>query len=354
MSKWFPNLIIVIKLQFLNRLKNIKVPIYKVSSKKNNMNILYLGDKASLEYIASILYSDEPKKQLIGKTYLWNIKKKIKQIRDIDAIFVKTDRFFTKFLQKKGFIILPEWVEMQLEISQPLDKFFKHVKKSAKDDIRKINNFGFNYESVNNHTEFESFYHDIYLPFILNRHEKLTLPDATNYKEIKNTFEKGNLLLVKDKGEIISGCIIHSHGKTAYFSYAGVKTKSDYLTKGAGSALYYFFIYWAKKHDFTLLKFGGARPFLNDGLFQYKRKWNMTAKISDDMFGIFGFKLENKKIMDFILDNPFIFIEKNQLNGMIALKEKPSDEEIKENRKKYETPGLTDLKFISEKDFQNL
>jgi len=243
---------------------------------------------------------------------------------------------------------------MQLEISEPLEVFFKHLKKSTKDDIRKIKKYGFTYEFTSDPKKFELFYQNIYLPFILDRHGKQVLPEAIDYLEIKTMFEKGRLLLVKENREIISGFVIYSQSKTAVFMYAGVKLEPDYLTKSAGSALYYFFINWAKKQGFKVLKFGGARPFLEDGLFRYKRKWGMTAKISSTIYGVLGFKSSEgnvEKAMKFIENNPLMYIEQDELKAMIFMPKITSVETIQKIWKKYYTPGLSELTIISGEDF---
>ncbi|RLF50558.1 MAG: hypothetical protein DRN24_06345, partial [Thermoplasmata archaeon] len=313
------NIFHIIKLKFLVRLRNLKTPIYIVTGKKKNNHvtskILYIGDNSSLEYLNEIIFSGETKKQFIDEILIWSFQKKIKKLSpSVDAIFIKTDRFFSNFLEKKGFIVVPEWIEMVMEKNLSSDVFLNRVKKSARDDIRKVRNYKYTYEISTDIKDFENFYHDIYLPFIIQRQKKKIIPEAVDYHEIRSIFERGQLLLVKKQDEIISGSIIHTFGKTAFFTYAGVKTKPDYLKKAAGSALYYFFIRWAMKQGFDTLKFGGARAFLKDGLFQYKRKWGLKCKVSNDMFGVFAFKAcENKTqwVNDFIEKNPVICFEKN-------------------------------------------
>jgi hypothetical protein len=343
------------KLYLLVRIKNLKMSIYYVvgseQQNQSKLTIMFIGEKKSLDYLSSILFSEEPKVEFLEEVYIWNIPKKLHSFsKKLDAVFVKTDRFFSRFLKNNGFIILPEWIEMELDISDSLNNIYKNFSKSARDDVRKIKNIEYNYELSTDTSKFEDFYQTIYYPFIIQRYEHLTIPEATNYPEIKAMFENGYLLLVKEKDRIVSGFILVSSGKTAFFTYAGVNLKDGYLSKGAGSALYYFFIKWTKEHDFNLLKFGGARPFFEDGLFQYKKKWGMTAKISNNMFGVFGCKIINSKtkaISDFLINNPFVYIEEGKLKGMIYIKKIVNRDDVQQIWKKYYTLGLSELTIIS-------
>ncbi|MCD6467511.1 MAG: GNAT family N-acetyltransferase [Methanomicrobia archaeon] len=267
----------------------------------------------------------------------------------MDIIFVKTDKLFAPLLRRKGFFILPEWIRMSLDISRPLNYIYDGFKKSAKEDIRKIKKYGYTYEFSTNLEKFEFFYHKIYLPYILRRHGKRTIESAVNYYEIRNLFERGKLMLVKMGERYVSGLIFRTEGDTAIALYTGVLSNPDYLSKAAGSALYYFFIEWAKKQGFIKIKFGGARPFLNDGTFQYKKKWGMKISISRMMPGIFGLKIcnyESKATQSFLLHNPFLCIDKNRLKAMIFSHRKISDEESQKLRKKYYAPGMSDFEIV--------
>jgi hypothetical protein len=245
---------------------------------------------------------------------------------------------------------------MELDISKPFEEIVNNFSKSSKDDIRKIKNFDYRYELSSNSKLFEEFYQKIYYPFIIGRHGELTIPEATNYNEIKAMFEKGKLLIVKDKERIVSGIIALTTKNNAFFTYAGVETKDDYLTKAAGAALYYFFIEWSKNHDIKILKFGGVRPFLNDGLFNYKKKWGMTVKIYKNMFGIFGIKLltpNSLAVNDFLEKNPFIYVDNNKLRAIIYTKENLNKDIIKQIWDSYFIMGLSNITIISNQEIED-
>ena len=350
----------VSKIIFISRLKHLQLSTYYIQGRDKinglELNVVIFGDKLTLKYICKLLSLDDYKIEEHGKTFIWSIDKKLNKLnRSVDAVFVRTDRFFSRRLQNKKFMILPEWVGMKLDISGSLENIYKKFKKSAKDDVRIVKKRGYSYEISADLEKFVFFYHNICLPYTFKRHGELAQYASTHrpeINEIKSMFEKGRLLLVKERDKIVSGVImtiIHS-SKTAYLMYSGVDIKDNYLSKAAGAASYYFVIKWAKEQGFRFLNFGGARPFFNDGLFKYKTKWGMTLDISKRSFGIFGFKIcnyKNKAVIDFLEQNPFIYLKEDKLKGMILVKEELDKNGVQEIWKKYNTCGLSGLTIIS-------
>jgi hypothetical protein len=305
----------LIKVYLFSRVKNIKLDSFKVQgidqNKKTKLNFLFFGDEYFVNYYSYIFFGNSFSVKKCEKTFICSINKKI--TGEYDAIIVKTDKIFKNNLEKNGFLISPEWIEMRLDIRNEFDKIIKNVKKSAMDDVRKIKKNNFTYEITNDSYKFDYFYKEIYIPYLSNRHEKVIIPESIDYDEIKNLFENGYLLVIKDKNKIISGCIITKNRKKAYFSYTGVEKEGDYLRKGASSALYYYFIKWAKENNMDTLIFGGVRPFKTDGLYKFKKKWNMKENISNEMFGIICIKTNNSVVKNALKEKQLIRIKNNRL-----------------------------------------
>jgi len=168
------------------------------------------------------------------------------------------------------------------------------------------------------------------------------------YKYIKTLLERDSVLLVKDKDKFISGGLIEKHGKTAQLPSMGIIDGDlDYLKKGASTALFYFHALAARENDIDLLNYGDARPFLSDGGFQFKRKWGMYITPSSFQFGVFGFKFNNLDtgVLSFLINNPFICVDKNNLNCYIFKNGKTvSSNDVYHLFKSYYTTGVS--KFI--------
>ena len=124
---------------------------YLVSGKEKHsklkVNILFLSNEYPSPYLLDLIFSEKPKIEKKFKTHIWNYKKKVDcDTENINAIFIKGDRFYSRFFEKQGFKSIPGWITMTLDISEPLDIVYQKFSKSAKEDIRKIKKMGFTYE----------------------------------------------------------------------------------------------------------------------------------------------------------------------------------------------------------------
>lgn len=349
--------LLFVKYRVLKRMKHLSLPLYVVKGKEKSggadLTILFLGDENSLMYLSDVLFQSEPYKRFIDEVFILKIDKKIKGFKEkVDAVIVETDRFFSRFLRDKGFIVIPAWVDMVLDTSKPLLEISKRFKKSARDDIRIIRKQKYSYEISTESEKFELFYHKIRLPYLTERLGKLALPDTKNYWEIRDIFERHRLLLVKKGCDYVSGTILASSGELTQICYMGILSDSQYLKKGAGSALYYFSILWAKENDVKLLDFGSNRSFFSDGAFRYKRKWGADVRVSSRFFDVFGLKVfdfKSKAVHDLLINNPFPYIDGEGLKGAFFLDKKICSDEVRKVLREYYTPGLSQISIFNVK-----
>ena len=322
----------------------------------SNIKTLFFGGERIVPYIINHLYSKEPKKEILGKVFIWNTKSILQSdIAKPDIIFIGVDEFLLKFLSKNRFIVIPEWVLFTLDLSKPLLEVFKLSKnKSLGDDLRKVRKYEYHYKITHKQSEFEYFYYQMYLPYIPKRFRKLTIP--TSFQHMKMIFDKGYLIMIKQGDEDISGMIVWTNNEKVFASYLGIREgRMEYLKKGALSAAYYFTILWAKEKGYKQLDLAHSRSFLNDGLFIYKKKWNTTIKRSKRLRGVLGMKIinPNQEVLNFLEENPFLFIYQNKLNGLIiSNRQHPlTINEVQSLFKNYYIPGISYTVIISPHGF---
>jgi len=337
------------KYRFFNQILPYKQKIFIISGKEksngNDLKLLYIGDNYSLLSLSKRIYGTKFSKENIGITYIWKINKIIhKYTSEVDALFIKTTRFYSRFLQNVGCMQIPIWVAMNLSINRSLESVFKGFKRSARDDIKKIKKIGFEWEITNSVSKFDFFYHNLCSPFIKSRHKELALPEMTDYQEMKRIFKKGILLLIKKDGKYHAGIVITYNKKSAYPLYVGIDIKSKYYRKGLSSALFYYMIIWANNNCFKKIRFGDTPSFLNGGEFQFKRKWGLCVGLSKGRVDILGLKVVNHNsngVLDFLLHNPFLIFNKGKLKAFILVPYKPTAEELNQIQRNFFTPGIS-------------
>lgn len=327
----------------------------KEKHSNSNINVMYYGGSSPLIFIKKILFNEEPIIKKQDKIHILLSKKHLKKTQEsIDLSILVTDRFFSNLLQKAGFIIVPEWINMEIDTSLSIEDMYKSFSRGAKSDVKRAKKSGFTYEITKDPEKLDFFYNRMFVPYISMRHGDLVPPSYFSY--IKSILYRTHLLLVKEDDKYVCGGLIELKGRKANLPSMGIIDGNiEYLQKNAVVALIYYHIISAHKMGVKHVNFGDTRAFLNDGGYQYKRKWGMQAHISNTLFGIFGIKIHrfNETVESFLSNNPFTYIEKNRLNGFIYVKygKELSRGTIDQYIKSYDIIGLSRLLIASPEGF---
>lgn len=342
-------------------MKYSKLPVYLLSGKekysKELFTVFYAGNPDSIYYLSYRMFDETYTTKQIGTYSVFHLDKLMKRLpNSADIAIIKTDKFFTRSLQKFQFITIPEWVNMVLDTSKSFEELMRQFSSGARKDVKKINKYGYSYEITNDLVKMEFFYRRMFLPYILDRYgEEITQHYLEYIKMIlkRNTM---NLLLVKDGDSPLSAGLIDIKGKKQVLPSMGVlDADTRYLQRYASSALFYYHILSAKKRCIDSINYGDTRSFLNDGSFQYKRKWGMDVTISRFRRGLFGLKIlkDTKAVSDFLAHSPFVFVEHNRLKAFLYLYEdQPATlVDLQHICRTYYTPGITELLILSPQGF---
>jgi hypothetical protein len=355
---FFLKILFYLKYRYFTILENFYLHIYVLEGQekygKKNLKVLFCGNRNSLLYLTDLLFFNKPKQEYLGKNLAWKISKILNSYsHSLDLTILKTDKFLYKFFQKKGFVIIPEWISITLDISKPIEEIKKNFKKSAKEDLIKIKKYNYSYEATTDAEKFDHFFYKIRQEYFSKRVGEQALPGSTAYHDIRCTFNNGKLFLLKRDEKYVAGFIIVKHKNNIISPHFMGIIEHPYMDQAAGSALIYSFICWAKEQKFDTITFGLTRPFLDDGSLRFKRKWGMVINKDHRFRSIFALRFnnfENDAVYDFLEHNPFIHYEKNNLLGFIFLKETESNDKVQEITKKYYIPGLSSVIVIQGKE----
>ena len=346
----------VVLIRMVELLSDFSLQAYIISGKEKHtgmdLNILYCGDLHSFHYLSQRFFDGEYKLKNYSRVSITHINKLLNSSLPeyLDLIIVKADRFFKKYF-KPGFLVIPEWVNLILDTSRSLEEIEKKFSNGAKKDIKKIKKYGYTYDLIQNPEKMEYFYDHMFLPFILDRHEEETRDLYLRYIKMILNRKSVKLLLVKDLDKTISGGLVDIRGKYEILPSMGVlDANHEYLKKYAASALFYFHILSAKERGIKTVNYGDTRSFVDDGSYQFKRKWGMEVTRSCFSFKIFGFKFlkNNPPVLSFLENNPFIFEEDDKLK-IFLYSNKPdlSIKDVQRFCRSYHAQGIEEIVLIS-------
>lgn len=311
--------------RILSVVARARLPVYLLSGKEKgsgqNLTALIQGKERTVSFYSRLIYSGIPSRENLGKSIIWkSLSKSQAMQKRPDVILVEVDKFYAPIFERKKFILIPQWIRFTLDISMSKSAIMKVIKnRSLDNNLRKIKKQEYSYEITRDPVKFDLFYRDMYLPY--TEHRFGTASWLFSYRHLKSLLENGQLLLVKKRNEYLAGSLLLER-KNCLFSHSmGVRDGNlKYVEDGVQTASYYFTIFWAKKKGYGLIDFGYCRPYLQDGVFIYKKRWGMTLKNHNRSMGlgIFALKINrfNTSVRNFLSNNPFVFIDGDKVKGL--------------------------------------
>jgi hypothetical protein len=317
-------------------------------------------DYVGLNYkprLTHALFADEPQAKEIKRIPAWQART-LADLSDSDMVVVIGSKHLISNLPRQHVVILPFFVNMTLDLRGSWEDVQSRIHKNVrKGDFRLIRKYGYEYDLSDRKEDLETYYHTMYLPTITLR--KGNLAEPMSLQQAYQYFQHGYLHLIKRDGRYVAGGLSHVQGDTIKVDSRGViKADEQLMHEGVLAACYYAMIQWANQKGYNYMDFGDCVPRLENGVFQYKRKWGGVATYSDKDHKQIWIKVQRDTlaVRQFFKDNPFIITGPNgKLQGLVVTDDPDKVTEETQNgwKKQYTTPGLDDLLIRSMDDLLN-
>ena len=339
---------IILRNVFIQRIKLWSLRGHELNSKQE-MSILYAGQEGNMNYFIGLAFDGKCEVKYIGTCWLFNLSKIAKSESDIYSILVaELPRFLV--LNLKNSFQIPCWVRGEVDISGDIAAIMKKT-DSLQSAARNIKKNSLYYEITNDEAKFHDFYYNMYLPYITKRYDNAAAIEP--YELFKSHFHHCDLLLIKSKNQVIAGGLIcYEWGKVRLWSFGINDANPEYVQMGAFGALYFFSLQYLKDKGFLKVGLGGSRPFLNNGVIVYKKRWGLKLTEPFEInYLLKPLKITNES-KSFLINNPFIFTEKGKFNCAVMMNEQFSiDADVAEDlNHKYYYPGINTINVFSFKD----
>ncbi len=306
---------IFLPIKYLIYTRNLKSDLWMILGKEINsrheLALFFAGSEESKNYLIKSAFGNFYNEQYIGKIWLWRISNVVKKKR-INSSLMVTEVYnpLSVFYNKHKYFYVPCWIPLEVDISVEMSSLIKN--RGLKSDLSRIRKNKLNFELTNEPDRFHDFYYNMYVPYTIKAHDNRAV--VHQYEYMKEEFKNCDLLLLKKDQEYIAGILIYYMKNKARLWSSGIKDGNfDYVIKDrAKGALYYFSILCLKEKGIKNLSFGYSRAFLNDGVLQYKKKWDSALVGRSER--CFLIKPLSKKdgVKSFLLNNPFIFYKKKE------------------------------------------
>ncbi len=306
--------------------------------------IYFLGMEKEKNSFQQLWFETNLVEEYLGKKNICQIKPFINNLKSqCTLVVIECNAIVQYLLKKKNDFFVPLWINGMVNI--PLDI----SSKSALDDYRRIKNNNLSFTIKDRKEDFDHFYYTMYLPYINlrfdNQSQKITYNTMTKMISSHNC----KLLIVKQDDLPLGGIfIILRKNHHPYIWILGVKNADlEYVRRGTIAALYYYSAQYLAQSGREKMLVGASRPFLNDGILKYKKKWGMYI-ISSSFTGLL-FKPGNDSdsLSIFLQKNPFITYKNRKLYGTVFIDSGIKDQQsiIKQMQKEYMLRGIQDILF---------
>jgi hypothetical protein len=169
-------------------------------------------------------------------------------------------------------------------------------------------------------SDFDCFYHHMYVPFTRRRFGELGA--VKGYRFLRACFRRGALVWVLQEGRRLAAAVVDRNDRRLALRALGCMHGDLRVVKmGAFAAVYQFCFAYARQQGCTVAGVGTSRAVLQDGVLRYKRKWG--AALMPTTGSSFSLLLSWRRLQgvaaDFLAHTSPIFIQPDGLAAIHAL-----------------------------------
>lgn len=251
---------------------------------------------------------------------------------------------------KKGFIVLPDQIQQELDIksgTERIEKKFKSILRAFAvnkevDDLK--------FETSYNPNDLDFFYEKMYVPLVKSRFKDTGF--IYPIKELKEYFASGAIIFVLKGGKRIGGILLTKRNAKLNTVVLGVLGGDEGIIRsGYLPVMYHQAVRFAKENKFDLVNFGGSKPFVMDGVLRFKKKIGAKVLINEStpiINALYFPPIQSTAGKSFFDNNQFIIIRKSALAVVSAFTSPdPEPSEVLRAVRKSLIPGIRKVILIS-------
>jgi hypothetical protein len=304
------------------------------------ITLAYGGSEPTRHYLARLMFKSAPVQVCQGKYRIRSAggaSSSVQVQADLSAEVVSQNA-----LQRghgfRGFV-LPVWLRGDMDLS-----LVDFKGSGLKSDLSRIRRNRFTFAVGGGRDLITQFYENMYAPFIKMQYAEECCMSYLG--EFLNDIDNKKLLMIQKDGEWVAGELWDFRGNHVILMELGIRLdRLDLVQEGVIQAIYFFrYQYFMNKPD-VRIDLMGARPFYDDGLIYFKKRWGYRPTGTMALGGL-GLRIQRdtESVRSFLRHHPFIAIEGGQLVGHVFM-DKPTDMgEALSRLRRYAWPGLAGVR----------
>lgn len=328
------------------RLRRLRSEVWVLTGEERNSHLplsvcLYATTQEYKSTLQSLIF-DSFQATYLGRGWLWKAFRGLPPAAaGCSVVIAEVHERHVKWMGKSSGIVIPAWVRGHV----PLPRGHEVMKRfSIKNILRKIRQQKLESEATRDAQVFDYFYHRMYVPYA-----KARFGDGAfvfPWDETKAKFDRGELVMVRQRGEYIAGeLIVYGEGNTAFMPLLGVLDGSwEIVAVGALAATYEFALQHLEKRGCRTVDFGKTQAFLNDGVLRFKKKFGHVIAGGSEHKYLVSVTRDTRAARAFLESNPFLFEHDGGLRGAVFVDQaSPTPEVLLEVYKEQYQLGLLEI-----------
>lgn len=235
------------------------------------MALAFCGPVDLKEYLSRKAFDEPVTERRLGRAFIWLASARARALApEADLLLVYAPPLLEGIVSGGSLAGIPVWIRMDVDLSADdggkQSKLGRARSKAAKG--------GYAPRLASDEAAMRDFIDRLHLPFVRARHgETAHEPDEA---ELRAGLERGNweLLLIERDGTALAGVTLDYTASVARFRQIGVRDASpELLAERISDVCYAFMLDHVKAKGAPLLDLGSCRPFVTDGVVEYKRQF---------------------------------------------------------------------------------
>jgi predicted N-acetyltransferase YhbS len=183
-------------------------------------------------------------------------------------------------------LTVPVWVALSVDLRASEDEFMSAISSSARRDVQRLRSRTFTFDRTREPAWAGEFHRRYFLPSVVGRHGRdgivMTSHDiATMVRQRDCEFVR-----VWEGRECVGAMMNERIGSQYAIRHIGWRDGDPSWPKiGVVGALYWHSMQRARLLGLRRVQLGGTPPYIEDGLFQFKSKWNAGLDVGEPDWG---------------------------------------------------------------------
>ena len=269
-----------------------------------SLRILCVGRIKRLQYQLVKALGENINEAQICQMALWRVPRWIdeKNGADCDLLLAAVPQWNWNRLRGPDTFIIPDWVIGEVCLKTLMTIRPNH---SRAQDLRLIKKYELQPGVVEHPRNIRMFYDTMHVPLIYSSHGSLAV--QVPYPRMAKRFRTSDLMFVMKEDEPIAGMGIDFATTPPTLFALGIKKPIDTHRKmGVVAASYHFALERLANQGYATASVGLSRPFLDDGVLQYKRKFGTCITGCHDQYTLLRILNRSESLEAFLVNSPFI------------------------------------------------